>query len=60
MAHAQIQLGVIDYAIMAVYVLFVLGIGWVLKRSMKTSADFLTSGHSIPAWITGIVSLCKL
>jgi SSS family solute:Na+ symporter len=50
----HIQVGVIDYAIMGIYVAFVLGIGWVLKRSMKTSADFLTSGKSIPAWITGL------
>jgi transporter, SSS family len=50
----HIQVGVVDYSIMAIYVLFVLGIGWVLKRHMKTSADFLTSGKSIPAWITGL------
>jgi len=50
----HIHAGVIDYAIMAIYVTFVLGIGWVLKRNMKTSADFLTSGKSIPAWITGL------
>jgi len=49
-----IHMGVIDYAIMAIYVLFVLGIGWVLKQYMKTSSDFLTSGHSIPTWVTGI------
>ena len=54
MQHAQIQVGAIDYTIMAIYILFVLGIGWVLKRHMKTSADFLTSGKSIPAWITGL------
>jgi SSS family solute:Na+ symporter len=48
----QIQVGAIDYTIMAIYVAFVLGIGWVLKRSMKSSSDFLTSGKSIPAWIT--------
>jgi SSS family solute:Na+ symporter len=44
----------IDYAIMLVYLLFVLGIGWVLKRRMKTSNDFFLSGRSIPAWITGL------
>jgi SSS family solute:Na+ symporter len=54
MQHAQIQVGAIDYTIMAIYIVFVLGIGWVLKRYMKTSADFLTSGKSIPAWITGL------
>ena len=54
LGSAHIQVGPIDYSIMAIYVLFVLGIGWVLKRSMKTSSDFLTSGKSIPAWITGL------
>ena len=54
MEHVQIQLGLIDYAIMVIYVAFVLGIGWLLKRYMKTSEDFLTSGKSIPAWIAGL------
>jgi len=48
------QLGMIDYLIMIIYVLFVLGIGWVLRTYMKTSSDFLTSGRSIPAWVTGL------
>ena len=48
------NLGWIDYSIMIVYFIFVLGIGWVLKRYMKTSASFLTGGKSIPAWITGL------
>lgn len=54
MQTAQIQIGAIDYSIIAIYILFVIGIGWVLKRRMKTSADFLTSGKTIPAWITGL------
>src|SRR5262245_1261554 len=53
-AATQIQVGTIDYAIMAIYILFVLGIGWFLKRYMKTSSDFLESGRSIPAWVTGL------
>ena len=44
----------IDYTIMLTYVVFVLGIGFALKRSMRTSADFFLSGRSIPAWITGL------
>jgi SSS family solute:Na+ symporter len=48
------QLGTIDYAIMLIYVAFVVGIGWALRRYMKTSSDFLTSGRSIPAWVTGL------
>jgi SSS family solute:Na+ symporter len=36
------------------YVAFVIGIGWLLARYMKTSSDFLTSGRSIPTWVTGL------
>src|SRR5436309_13154360 len=50
----SIQLGLIDYVILAIYFLFVLGIGWALKRYMKTSSDFFLSGRAIPAWITGL------
>src|SRR5271155_962950 len=49
-----IQLQWIDYTILIAYVAFVLGIGWTLARYMKTSADFLTSSHSIPTWVTGL------
>jgi len=49
-----VRLGQIDYAILIVYVLFVLGIGVVLKRYMKTSTDFFLSGRSIPAWIAAL------
>ena len=48
------HLGTVDYTIMVVYIVFVLGIGWFLKRYMRSSSDFLTSGRSIPAWITGL------
>jgi len=44
----------IDYAIMVIYFAFVLGIGYGLRRFMKTSTDFFLSGRSIPAWITGL------
>jgi len=44
----------IDYAIMAVYMVFVLGVGFVLTKLMRTSTDFFLSGRSIPAWITGL------
>lgn len=48
------SLGFIDYAIMAIYFIFVLGIGWALKKYMKSTSQFLEGGHSIPAWITGL------
>jgi len=44
----------IDYLIMIIYFAFVLGIGWMLKRYMKSSSEFLMGGKSIPAWITGL------
>jgi len=50
----QIHLGAIDYTILLVYFGFVLGIGWVLRRHMKSSEDFFLSGRSIPAWIAGL------
>jgi SSS family solute:Na+ symporter len=51
------QLHVIDYSIMLIYVGFVVGIGFALKRYMKTSADFFLSGRSIPAWVCGLAFL---
>ncbi|HVZ78303.1 MAG TPA: hypothetical protein VG818_10015, partial [Gemmatimonadaceae bacterium] len=44
----------IDYTIIGTYFLFVIGIGWALKRSTRTSTDFLLSGRSLPAWVTGL------
>src|ERR1035437_9365391 len=49
-----IQLQWIDYTILVAYVAFVIGIGWMLARYMKTSSDFLTSARSIPTWVTGL------
>ena len=49
-----IQLHWIDYTILLAYVAFILGIGWALARYMKSSTDFLTSGRSIPTWVTGL------
>jgi len=47
----------VDYAVMLLYFVFVLGIGVTLKRSVKTSEDFFLSGRSIPAWVTGLAFL---
>src|SRR5215831_8598526 len=49
-----VELGLLDYAILAIYVIFVIGIGFALTRYMKSSSDFLTSGRSIPTWVTGL------
>src|SRR5271154_2710105 len=52
-----IHFGNIDYAIVAIYFVFVLGIGWALRRNMKGSGDFLTSARSIPGWVAGLAFL---
>src|SRR6202050_3218993 len=39
---------------MLLYFVFVLGIGFALRRFMKTSKDFLQAGRSLPAWICGL------
>ncbi len=48
------QLKLIDYAIIGVYFLFVVTIGYVLKKKIKTSNDFLMSNRNIPLWITSL------
>jgi SSS family solute:Na+ symporter len=52
-----IHLGPIDGAILIIYFAFVLGIGFVLKRYMRTSTDFFLSGRLIPAWVAGLAFL---
>src|ERR687889_310656 len=47
----------IDYFIIAVYFVFVLGIGAVLRTKMQTSEDYFLSGRSLPSWITGLAFL---
>src|SRR5882672_8082202 len=51
---ALLNLGAVDYLIVAVYFSFVIGIGWVLRRSLKTSSDYFESGRSLPAWICAL------
>ena len=52
-----IRLTTIDYAVLAIYFAFVLGIGWTLRRFMRSSTDFFLSGRSIPAWVAGLAFL---
>ncbi len=50
----KFDLHFVDYAIMLIYFVFVLGIGWALKKYMKNSSAFLEAGRSLPAWVTGL------
>ena len=44
----------VDYAIVAIYFAFVLGIGWAARSRVSSSIDFFLSGRSLPAWVTGL------
>ncbi|MGA2273728.1 MAG: sodium:solute symporter family protein [Bryobacteraceae bacterium] len=48
------KLAPVDYIILATYFAMVLGIGWMLRKKISTSGDFLTSGRAVPVWITSL------
>jgi SSS family solute:Na+ symporter len=50
----QFTLTPVDWALMVIYFTFVLGIGFALRRAVKSSLDFFLAGRSLPAWVTGI------
>lgn len=50
----RLDLSWVDYVMLAVYFIVVIGIGVVARRRVKTSMDFFLSGRSMPAWITGL------
>jgi len=49
-----LTLRAVDYVSLAIYFAFVLGIGWMAKKKITSSSDFLTSRHSVPVWITSL------
>jgi SSS family solute:Na+ symporter len=50
----RLNLDAIDYAMLGLYFVVVLGVGVAARRAIKTSADFFLSGRSMPAWVTGL------
>ena len=48
------HLAPVDYLILIIYFTFVLGIGWMLRKRMSSSSDFLMSGRSVPVWSTSL------
>src|SRR5436190_2247351 len=51
------ELRIIDGVLIAVYVAFVLGLGFLLRRRISGSADFFMAGRSMPAWTAGLAFL---
>lgn len=50
----RLDAGFVDYAIIAFYFAFVLGIGYMARQQVSDSLDFFLSGRSLPAWVTGL------
>ncbi|WP_227996156.1 sodium:solute symporter family protein [Nocardia australiensis] len=44
----------IDYVLVALYFVFVIGIGVMARQRVSSSIDFFLSGRSLPAWVTGL------
>lgn len=53
-SETLIDANVVDYLIVALYFVFVLGIGLAARRAVSDSIDFFLSGRSLPAWVTGL------
>ena len=53
-ADTLIDASPVDYGILLIYFIFVLGIGLIARRSISDSLDFFLSGRSLPAWVTGL------
>ncbi|MFF0203579.1 sodium:solute symporter family protein [Streptomyces sp. NPDC005017] len=53
-AELRLPTNWLDYTILAIYFVVVLGIGFAARRSVKTTLDFFLSGRSLPAWVTGL------
>ncbi|WP_329013916.1 sodium:solute symporter family protein [Micromonospora rifamycinica] len=53
-AGLRLDMNVLDYGILALYFVTVLGVGFAARRAIRTSVDFFLSGRSLPAWVTGL------
>jgi SSS family solute:Na+ symporter len=50
----RLRLDFVDYLLVFLYFVTVLGVGFAARRSIRTSVDFFLSGRSLPAWVTGL------
>ncbi|MFI7282368.1 sodium:solute symporter family protein [Micromonospora chersina] len=50
----RLNMNALDYVILALYFVTVLGVGFAARRAIRTSVDFFLSGRSLPAWVTGL------
>ena len=54
---ATFNLNVVDWLILAIYFVFILGLGYYLKRFTKSQEDYFMAGRKNSAWVAGIAFL---
>jgi len=50
----HMKLHATDYAVIILYFAFVIAVGFIIKKKIRSSNDFLSSGRNIPLWITSL------
>src|SRR5678809_384973 len=48
------KLTLADYLVILLYFAFVVAVGFIIKKKIRSSNDFLSSSRSIPLWITSL------
>src|SRR4029450_12609038 len=48
------KLTLADYLVILLYFAFVVAVGFIIKKKIRSSNDFLSSNRSIPLWITSL------
>src|ERR1700761_552594 len=48
------HLGAVDWGVIVLYLVFVLGIGIISARRTNSGTDFFLAGRTIPAWVCGL------
>ncbi len=43
-----------DYLVILLYFAFVVGVGFLIKKKIRSANDFLSSGRNIPLWVTSL------
>ena len=51
------NLNIVDWLMLLICLFLAVGIGFTLRRSIKTSKDFFQAGQAMPAWISGLAFL---
>ncbi len=52
--NVLLDMSFLDYTVLIIYFFFVIAIGAAVRRSVKSSDDFLSAGRALPAWIAGL------